>query len=95
MTITDLIGADQQPWANDGDCTKFRPISAAEHRDYADRWFVETPDNAKVLCGQCPVRDACLAWALDYRTDTGGRIEGIWGATTTEQRAKLRGGVAA
>ena len=40
-------------------------------------WFAESPTDlelAKTLCGQCPVRDACLAGALD-------RAEpwGVWG----------------
>ncbi|SOC48842.1 WhiB family transcriptional regulator, redox-sensing transcriptional regulator [Blastococcus aggregatus] len=40
-------------------------------------WFAESPTDlelAKTLCAQCPVRDACLAGALD-------RAEpwGVWG----------------
>jgi WhiB family transcriptional regulator, redox-sensing transcriptional regulator len=42
-----------------------------------DLWFAESPaqlEHAKSLCGECPVRSACLAGALD-------RAEpwGVWG----------------
>ncbi len=43
----------------------------------ADLWFAELPqdvETAKALCGPCPIRQACLASALD-------RAEpwGVWG----------------
>ena len=39
---------------------------------------------AKRICGSCPVRDACLGWALDNAR------EGIWGGMTEDERNKLR-----
>jgi hypothetical protein len=36
-------------------------------------WLVE-------LCGGCPIRAACLAWAVEHRE------VGYWGGTTTRQR---------
>jgi hypothetical protein len=92
MKLTDAIGNDGQPWMADGDCTRIRPETPAEHQMMADRWFIETPANAKSLCGSCPAQTSCLSWALDFRSEAGGRIEGIWGATTTEQRARIRSG---
>ncbi len=46
-------------------------------------WFAESPERlevAKALCGGCPLRDACLAGALD-------RAEpwGVWGGEIFER----------
>jgi WhiB family redox-sensing transcriptional regulator len=48
-----------------------------------DLWFADTPaqlELAKSLCADCPVRDACLAGALD-------RAEpwGVWGGEIFER----------
>jgi len=43
----------------------------------ADLWFAERPeqvDVAKVLCGLCPLREECLAGALERREPWG-----VWG----------------
>jgi|tagenome__1003787_1003787.scaffolds.fasta_scaffold20800234_1 WhiB family transcriptional regulator, redox-sensing transcriptional regulator len=40
---------------------------------------------ARQVCQECPVRTACLNWAL--RHDQG---YGIWGGTTEEERRALR-----
>ena len=58
-----------------------RPLPCRE----ADRdlWFAESPallEQAKVLCGDCPVRDACLAGALDR-----GEPWGVWGGEIFER----------
>jgi WhiB family transcriptional regulator, redox-sensing transcriptional regulator len=39
---------------------------------------------ARAVCGRCPVRRSCLAYAL--RTGQ----EGIWGGTTTDERRAMR-----
>jgi WhiB family redox-sensing transcriptional regulator len=42
-----------------------------------DLWFAQQPDYislAKSLCGDCAVREACLAGALDRR-----EAAGVWG----------------
>jgi WhiB family redox-sensing transcriptional regulator len=45
-------------------------------------------DEAKAVCGSCPVARQCLAWALNAVT-----VEGIWGGTTeAERRSMLRRG---
>jgi WhiB family redox-sensing transcriptional regulator len=51
--------------------------------DSADLWFSDTPaglESAKALCGPCPLRDACLAGALDRREPWG-----VWGAEILER----------
>ncbi|SEN89148.1 WhiB family transcriptional regulator [Actinacidiphila rubida] len=40
---------------------------------------------AKALCGRCPVAQECLAWAVGA-----GRVEGVWGGTTENERRALR-----
>ncbi len=43
---------------------------------------------AKAVCSRCPVREPCLALALDGAE--GGAIPGIWGGTSALERRKLR-----
>lgn len=43
----------------------------------ADLWFAELPadvEQAKALCGTCPIREACLAGALERHEPWG-----VWG----------------
>ncbi|MFD6418460.1 WhiB family transcriptional regulator [Streptomyces sp. NPDC060194] len=40
---------------------------------------------ALAVCAGCPVRAACLEWALEI-----GRPTGVWGGTTEDDREKLR-----
>ncbi len=55
----------------------FFPIgSKAEVRAQAEQ--------AKRICGGCPVQAACLRWALENRED-----EGVWGGTTADERRVL------
>lgn len=42
-------------------------------------------DRAKRICGACPVRTPCLAWALDQ-----GILSGVWGGTTEVERRAIR-----
>jgi WhiB family redox-sensing transcriptional regulator len=49
----------------------------------ADLWFAESPaelERAKVLCADCPVREACLAGALARREPWG-----VWGGEIFER----------
>jgi len=41
--------------------------------------------SAKAICAGCPVREACLEWALDTYQDAG-----IWGGLTEEERRAIR-----
>ncbi|MFD8565468.1 WhiB family transcriptional regulator [Streptomyces sp. NPDC059639] len=42
-------------------------------------------DEAKAVCGSCPVERQCLEWALNA-----GPVEGIWGGTTDAERRAVR-----
>ncbi len=53
-----------------------RPVLPCTETD-ADLWFAEAPaelERAKVLCAPCPLREACLAGALQRREQYG-----VWG----------------
>lgn len=52
-------------------------------------WFPEKGDANRAairFCGQCPVQQACLRYAL--KTD---QKYGIWGGLTADQRSRLLG----
>jgi WhiB family redox-sensing transcriptional regulator len=40
---------------------------------------------AKKVCRVCPVREACLQWALDA-----GQDHGVWGGMSEDERRALR-----
>lgn len=40
---------------------------------------------AKRVCGTCPLRLPCLAYALDHREEFG-----VWGGTSVKERHRLR-----
>ncbi len=40
---------------------------------------------AKAVCAGCPVRETCLAWALET-----GQMAGIWGGLDEEERRALK-----
>jgi WhiB family redox-sensing transcriptional regulator len=40
---------------------------------------------ARQVCESCPVREACLAYAIESR-----QTVGIWGGATTRERRRLR-----
>ncbi|MFM7045181.1 MAG: WhiB family transcriptional regulator [Ilumatobacteraceae bacterium] len=42
-------------------------------------------DEAKRVCGECPVQSDCLQYALDTNQDAG-----IWGGTSEDERRSLR-----
>lgn len=53
----------------------------------ADLWFAESPaelERAKVFCADCPVRETCLAGALERREPWG-----VWGGEIFERGAVI------
>ena len=42
-------------------------------------------DRAKQVCGECPVCEECLHYALETNQDSG-----IWGGTSEEERRQIR-----
>lgn len=66
-----------EPWMADARCAEVDP----------DLWFPEMgskASTAKQICETCPVRAACLEYALQHQE------YGIWGATSERDRARIR-----
>lgn len=64
----------------------WRDDAACKGRD-PDLWFPLTSGpgtglEAREVCAVCPVRVACLAWAMEHEP------EGIWGGLSAAQRAR-------
>src|SRR3712207_6941273 len=71
-------------WSSDVCSSDLRPLPC---RNDPDLWFAESPaqlEQAKTLCAECPVRDACLAGALDR-----GEPWGVWGGEIFERGAVI------
>lgn len=43
-------------------------------------------EEAKQVCRACPVREACLRWAMDDSR----QVTGVWGGLTENERRSLR-----
>ncbi len=41
-------------------------------------------EDAKAVCGACPVRTPCLEWALSVREK-----DGVWGGATDKERRRI------
>lgn len=65
-------------WANQGLCAT-QPGNWYPEPNRIDESTVE-----KAVCGRCPVREACLAYALDA-----GEAFGIWGGLDPDERLAL------
>jgi WhiB family redox-sensing transcriptional regulator len=63
----------QEAACRGGEVERFFPVSDAE------------AGAAKAICAGCPVRDACLNWALSTHQD-----DGVWGGLTDTERRRLR-----
>ncbi len=62
------------------DVEMFFPIGDSDEAE-------EAVTAAKAMCRTCPVRIACLEFALETR-----QVDGIWGGTTEDERRRLRRG---
>lgn len=72
----------------------------AGHPD-PELWFGQNWRGAKIECGKCPLRDACLQAALDFETTdylrrlaedgrTGSpQCDGVWGGRTAVERKRM------
>jgi WhiB family transcriptional regulator, redox-sensing transcriptional regulator len=71
-------------------------MSATSWRNYAacqgldvEIFYPATEDEAdaaeaKAVCAECPVRQACLEYALNHR-----EREGVWGGATERERRRI------
>lgn len=55
---------------------------------YADLTVAANVRAAKAVCSECPVKEACLEYALEMSTSA--QIDfGIWGETTPSERRQI------
>jgi WhiB family redox-sensing transcriptional regulator len=46
---------------------------------------IKQSNEAKAICNECPVKVACLEYAISSNQDSG-----VWGGTTEEERKSIR-----
>jgi WhiB family redox-sensing transcriptional regulator len=91
-------GVPARPGLAIGDVPPFvlqRRLAACARPGVDPRWFEpsyrEDPntwadvDKARAICQGCPVLFECRTWAIGVKS-----LEGMWGATTPEERKQLR-----
>ncbi|HWB70578.1 MAG TPA: WhiB family transcriptional regulator [Egibacteraceae bacterium] len=80
-----LDAAPSTAWQEDGlcrtaDASVFFPPAHFEHKPERE----EREAKAKAICGRCPVRARCLAWALAVREP-----HGVWGGHSERERRQI------
>jgi WhiB family redox-sensing transcriptional regulator len=73
--------ATQAGWVEQALCRQFNDPEIWFPDEAGDS---ETAQDAKAICTLCPVKDACLEWALANNE------QGIWGGMGSSQRARLK-----
>lgn len=81
-SITGIFLGPDYGWQAQALCAQ-RQESPEAYRKHADRFF-GTGRPSKKMCAGCPVRNECLAHALEYDEP------GIWGGTTKKERDLMR-----
>jgi len=74
-----MIAVDPEEWMVDGACRGADPDIFFPGQGEATR-------PAKAICATCPIRAACLEYALDN-----GIAHGIWGGKSERERRVMRG----
>ena len=69
--------SDDEAWRARGACRNVDPETFFPAPN-------EPSEGAVALCGGCPVRGQCLAWALQV-----GDCHGVWGGTTPRERRAM------
>lgn len=81
--LLNLGAPEETAWMVDALCAQTDP----------DAFFPDKGESlrpAKAVCLACPVRSACLAYALEHREP-----HGVWGGLSPRERRKLGGRVSA
>lgn len=84
MTLDDLADlfsiADHASWMRWASCAETDPdLFHPEDGNAAQA------TQAKNVCQRCPVRETCLAYALEHAED-----QGVWGGTSPKERRRLQ-----
>lgn len=78
--MTATLTASPVRFAGEAACAGLDPEAFFPHVDTPHREV----DKVRKICRTCPVKAACLSWAMDNREF------GIWGGLTEHQRKRLR-----
>ena len=73
----DVVPLTNQTWRQHAACKGVEP----------DIFYPASDDEAevaKIVCGQCPVRQPCLEYALASR-----ERDGVWGGATEKERRRI------
>lgn len=73
---------DDETWRTHAACAGHDP--GLFFPDPDDRRMQAKTAEAKAVCHRCPVREQCLAWALDHRIE-----HGVWGGHSARQLKAL------
>jgi WhiB family redox-sensing transcriptional regulator len=72
-------GAVLGKWIEEGRCAEVDPELWFPLKGHSDR-------EAKAICGECEVRQQCLAYAIEADEE-----HGVWGGLNRAERIRLRG----
>lgn len=73
--LTAFIPDGQEAWQEEALCAQVDPALFFPEKGGSTR-------QAKKVCGECPVREQCLAWAIEA-----GEEHGVWGGLSERERA--------
>jgi WhiB family transcriptional regulator, redox-sensing transcriptional regulator len=76
--VTLMTAPSTASWRKLAACQGIDPEIFYPASDEDDAW------EAKAICSECPVRQACLEHALAHR-----EREGVWGGTTERERRRI------
>lgn len=71
---------DQEDWRTEAACAEVPDVDFFPVNDDLGEMT-----RALAVCAECPVREECLAFAIETN-----QSDGIWGGTTPGERSKLR-----
>jgi WhiB family redox-sensing transcriptional regulator len=77
LVLADTVTMARQPWTRQALCAQTDP----------DIFFSDSAgqiEQAKELCGQCPVQQECLAYSLQTQ-----EAFGVWGGLDRDERRRL------
>ncbi len=83
MTAGRMLALQDYEWRGRAACKDSRPGLFFPIGSTGDA--LAEIDAAKAICRSCPVREECLAFALETNQDSG-----VWGGTSEDERRQLR-----
>ena len=78
-----MLNVDAPAWMKDADCQN---LPTAMFFPQPGKGGAADAKTAIRICHGCPVREACLAYAMSFPDRS---LPGIWGGTTERERSRL------